>query len=102
MYMHIIGKMFKVNFLNDVPKSSHMAINIFTAHISFSRFHSSLNLRQSLLKLKISLFISVINQLDVQNFCFTITLFHVSACFEHMCSSSGDQNCITQPLVSSH
>ena len=46
--------------------------------------------------------ISVINQLDAQNFCFTISLFHPSTCFEHMCSSSGGQNCITQPLVSSH
>ena len=48
------------------------------------------------------LFISVINQLDAQNCCFTISLFHASTCFEHMCSSSGGQNCITQPLVSSH
>jgi len=32
------------------------------------------------------LFISVINQLDAQNFCFTISLFHASTCFEHMCS----------------
>jgi len=46
--------------------------------------------------------ISVINQLDAQNFCFRIILFHASTCFEHMCSSSGGQNCITQPLVSSH
>ena len=28
-------------------------------------------------------FISVINQLDAQNFCFTISLFHASTCFEH-------------------
>ena len=47
------------------------------------------------------IFISVINQLDTQNCCFTISLFHASTCFEHMCSSSGSQNCITQPLVSS-
>ena len=33
---------------------------------------------------------------------FAISLFHTSTCFEHMCPSSGDQNCITQPLVSSH
>ena len=31
-------------------------------------------------------FISVINQLDAQFFCFTISLFHASRCFEHMCS----------------
>jgi len=45
-----------------------------------------------------SIFISVINQLDAQNFCFTISLFHASTCFEHMRSSSGGQNCIIQPL----
>jgi len=28
-------------------------------------------------------FISVINQLDAQNICFTISLFHASTCFEH-------------------
>ena len=43
----------------------------------------------------LGIFISVFNQLDAQNFCFTISLFHASTCFEHMCSSSGDQNCIT-------
>jgi len=43
----------------------------------------------------ISFFISVINQLDAQNFCFTISLFHASTFFEHMCSSAGGQNCIT-------
>jgi len=47
-------------------------------------------------------FISVINQLDAQNFCLTLRLFHSSICFEHECSSSGGQNCITQSLVSSH
>ena len=55
-----------------------------------------------LLTAHLSIFISVINQLDAQKFCFTISLFHASTCFEHMCSSSGVQNCITQPLVSSH
>ena len=47
-------------------------------------------------------FISVINQLDAQNFCFTVSLFHASTCFEQMCSSSGGQKFITQPLESSH
>ena len=55
-----------------------------------------------LLTVHLSIFISVINQLDAQKFCFTIRLFHASTCFEHMCSSSGGQNSITQPLVSSH
>jgi len=39
-----------------------------------------------LLTVHLSIFISVINQLDAQNFCFTISLFHASSCFEHMCS----------------
>jgi len=34
----------------------------------------------------LSRFISVINQLDAQNVCFTISLFHAPTCFEHMCS----------------
>ena len=33
---------------------------------------------------------------------FIISLFQASTCFEHMCSSSGGQNCIIQSLVSSH
>jgi len=32
----------------------------------------------------LQIFISVINQLDTQNFCFTISLFHDSTCFEHI------------------
>ena len=55
-----------------------------------------------LLTVHLSIFISVINQPDAQNFCFTISLFHASTFFEHMCSSSGGQNYITQPQVSSH
>ena len=55
-----------------------------------------------LLTVHLSIFISVINQLDAQYFCFTVRLFHASTCFEHMCSSSGGQNCIIHPLVSPH
>jgi len=36
-----------------------------------------------LLTVYLSIFILVINQLNAQNFCFTINLFHVSTCFEH-------------------
>ena len=39
------------------------------------------------------LFINI-NQLDALNF--IISLFQASTCFEHMCSSSGGQNCIIQ------
>jgi len=42
-----------------------------------------------LLTVHLSIFISVINQLDAQNVCCTVSLFHASTCFEHMCSSSG-------------
>jgi len=35
-------------------------------------------------KFTLHFFISVINQLDAQNFCFTISLFHASICFEHL------------------
>jgi hypothetical protein len=37
-----------------------------------------------LLTVHLSIFISVINQLDAQKFCFTISLSHASTCFEHM------------------
>jgi len=36
-----------------------------------------------LLTVHLSIFILVINQLDAQNFCFTVSLFHASTCFEH-------------------
>ena len=55
-----------------------------------------------LLTVHLSIFVSVINQLAAQHFCFTISLIYASTCFEQMCSSSGGENCITQPLVSSH
>jgi len=41
-----------------------------------------------LLAVHLSIFISVINQLYAQNFCFTVSLFHASTCFEHICSPS--------------
>ena len=41
-----------------------------------------------------------INQLDALNF--IMSLLHSSTCFQHMCSSSGVQNCTIQSLVSSH
>ena len=34
----------------------------------------------------LSIFISVINQFDAQNIYFTVSLFHASSYFEHMCS----------------
>ena len=49
--------------------------------------------------ISIYLFINI-NQLDALNF--IISLFQVSTCFEHMCLSSGGQNCIIRSLVSSY
>ena len=48
--------------------------------------HNKLYSFDVLLTVHLSLFMSVINQLDAQNFCFTISLFHASTFFEHMCS----------------
>jgi hypothetical protein len=48
-------------------------------------FTSSLFWSSHVLKV-LKLFISVTNQLDTQNFSFTISLFHASTCFKHMCS----------------
>ena len=50
---------------------------------------------------RVSFFFNLnINQIDALNF--VISLFRASKCFEHKCSSSGDQNCTIQPLISSH
>jgi len=38
---------------------------------------------EGLLTVHLSIFISVINQLDAQNFCFIIRFFYDSTCFEH-------------------
>ena len=75
------------------------------SNLSWKKIHlatDKFSIFDVLLTAHISIFISVLNQLDAQNFCFTISIFHASTCFEHMCSSSGGQNCITQPLVSSY
>jgi len=47
-----------------------------------------------LLTVHLSIFISVINQLDAQNVCFTISLFHASTFFEHMLVNYWDKYCI--------
>ena len=78
-----------------------------SALLSSSRLNTNISPKLSyqlpsfdvLLTVHLSIFISVINQIDAQNFCFTISLFHASTCFEQMCSSSGGQNCITQPSL---
>ena len=89
------------------PPPTTEAINVWSCnYISPICFHVVENDNSNfdvLLTVHLSIFISVFNQPDAQNFCFKISLFHASTCFEHMCSSSsGGKNCITQPLVSSN
>ena len=57
---------------------------------SYCQILASADIYRQVLKSQMFLFfISVFNELDAQNFCFTISLFHASTCFEQMCSSSG-------------
>jgi len=51
--------------------------------ISLHLLHSSTFFFDVLLTVHLSIFVLVINQLDAQNFCFTVSLFHASTCFEH-------------------
>ena len=53
---------------------------LFSKHNSVSFFFDFL------LAVYLSIFIMVINELDEQNCCFTISLFQAFTCFEHMCS----------------
>jgi hypothetical protein len=83
---------------------THTYIHTYPIHIQYAILYKNMDFVNFdvLLTVHLSIFISVINQPDAQNFCFTISLFHASTRFKHMCLSSGGQNCITQPLVSSH
>jgi len=87
--------MFRTDFLSTIRSLNTVFTPIDICHTEMLNF-------DILLTVHPSIFISVINQLNAQNFCFTVTLFHASTCFEHIYSSSGGQNYITQPLVSSH
>jgi len=49
-------------------------------------FFESTEFFDVLLTVHLSIFISLINQLDAQNFCFTVNLFHACTCFEHYCA----------------
>ena len=93
------------NSIPDCPARSQSLYRLsYTAHYMCMYKHKILNIwcnilgSDVLLTVHLSMFISAINQLDAQNFCFTISMFHASTCFEHMCSSPGGQNCITQPV----
>jgi len=82
------GKVF-ISVINQLDAQNFgFTISLFHAYTCFPDFF------HVLLTVHLNIFISVINQLDAQNFGFTISLFHAYTCFEHMCSSSGGQNCI--------
>jgi len=68
--------------------NTHNSFKYHHNHIIFTRFYSPITSATAkcfyvLLTVHLSIFISVFNQLDAQNFCFTISLFHASTCFEH-------------------
>jgi len=63
----------------------YFATDLFTNSKSGVQYNSE-SVRNGMLGGHFPIFISVINQLDAQNFRFTISLFHASTCFEHMCS----------------
>ena len=65
--------------LFDVLLTVHLSIFIVLLTVHLSIFIV-------LLTVHLSIFIAVINRLDAQNFCFTLSLFHTSTYFEHMCS----------------
>jgi len=90
------------------PSSTHVKntwINMFMSHMSL--WHSSYlktvpNLRKIFLYflVRATQYIYLnINQHGALNF---MSLFQASTCFELICSSSGEQNCTIESLVSSH
>ena len=92
--------------LAKIHLSQHLSVNlnmnfmqVTSTSVSYNAIRCKTNF-DVLLTVRCSIFISVFNQLDAQNL-FHNKFYHASTCFEHMCSSPGDQNCITQPLVSS-
>jgi len=73
---------------DDIPLPVRLVITWWQCHAFLQTKWSFFFLFDVLLTVHLNVFISVINQLDAQNFCFTISLFHASTCFERMCSSS--------------
>ena len=63
----------------------YMCFVLFVLYFLYCIIYVYLFFFDVLLTVHLSRFISVINQHDAQNCCFTISLFHASTCFEHMC-----------------
>jgi len=74
-------KNIKTVLRNEILNTEHK--NCFKIIFSFNQLFNFKVFFDVLLTVHLSIFISVTNQLDAQNFCFTISLFHASTCFEH-------------------
>jgi len=62
--------------------------------INFSKHLACMNIQYQYVKhTQKKVYLHNFNQLDAQNVCSKISSFHASTCFEHMCLSSGGQNC---------
>ena len=64
-------------------KVKQMESNSTNTRQQLNRLRAYVQYFDVLLNVHLSIFISVINQLDKQNLCFTISLFHACSCFEH-------------------
>ena len=73
-----------LNYKDDARSHKHNTY-IYFIHTLHTAIHTYTENFDVLLTVHLSIFISVINQLDAHNFCFTISLFLASTCFEHMC-----------------
>ena len=82
-------------FLRDWSKAIH--VQVLDKLWGFQEFESTRISRHSVHVYRIYL---NINQIDALNF--IMSLFHAPTYFEHMCSSSGGQNCTIECLASSH
>jgi len=88
--IYVIGKQKCLCPLYIYCKVWILKIKYILKYISKIKLSQGLNLKDTecldvLLTVHLSIFIWVINQLDAQNFCFTISLFHASTRFEHTC-----------------
>ena len=99
-----LTRLFRDSGIREVAKFLRNVTLLERSPVIFPRFsyrhYFKNSVKIKIVKYAFLLFLFInINQLDALNF--IISLFQASTCFEHMCSSSGGQNCIIQSLVSS-
>jgi len=75
------------NDASNLTKSSSVSVFHFKTYFKYVYEQCSYNhsAKSSVFQI-LKDFISVIKQLNTQNFCFTICVFHACTCFQHMCS----------------